>query len=84
MTNPTDKKTDSIAALKNANKHLDEVFKDLAKKDAVMSTTVDSLNRIAQQCGDLKVNIWHEGKWQDTSLRGALVSLAARLTEARA
>lgn len=83
MTNPTDKKTDSINALKNANKHLDEVFKDLAKKDAVMSTTVDSLNRIAQQCGDLKVNIWHDGKWQDISLRSALISLAARLTEAR-
>lgn len=83
MTNPTDKKTDSIAALKNANKHLDEVFKDLAKKDAVMSNAVDALNRIAQQCGDLKVNIWCDGKWQDTPLRSALVSLAARLTEAR-
>lgn len=84
MTDKTaDKKTESINALKNANKHLADLFSDLAKKDAVMSASVDNLNRIAQQCGDLKVNIWHEGKWQDFSLRGALTSIAARLTEAR-
>jgi hypothetical protein len=83
MPAETDKKLDSINALKNANKHLADIFNDLAKKDLTLKTCADDLQRAAAQCGDLKVVVWVANTQKDVSLKQYLGTIANTLNEAR-
>lgn len=77
------KKSESITALKNAHKHLEDLFKDLAKKDQTLKTCSDDLQRVANQCGDIKVMVWVGPLQQATFLKIYLGAIAASLNEAR-
>lgn len=83
MTDKADKKAESIKALKDANKHLADLFHEMNKKDTVLDNSADHLTRIAQQCGDLKVNVWQEGGFKDYSLKVMLMDIATSLNGAR-
>lgn len=78
-----DKKTDSINALKNANKHLADLFADLAKKESVMGVTVNDLQRVAAQLGDIQVSVWVTNNHQSVKLKTYLETIAKTLSEAR-
>lgn len=78
-----DKKAESIAALKNANTHLAQLFTDLNKKDSALKNCADNLNRVAVQCGDLKVEFWSGNQRTTGSLKAYLEAIANNLTEAR-
>lgn len=83
MTTDVDKKTQSINALKNANKHLEDLFKDLAKKDLTLRTCSEDLQRVAAQCGDIQVMVYVGSNRQATSVKQYLGTIAASLNEAR-
>jgi len=78
-----DKKTESINALKNANKHLADLFGDLSKKDLVLSLTANDLSYIARQCGDILVHVYQGQSRTAVSLKLYLEGLAIKLNEAR-
>jgi len=78
-----DKKAESINVLKNANKHLADVFAGLDKKDLTLKNCASDLQRVATQCGDLYVEVWVGSNKQQTSLKNYLSIIATRLNEAR-
>ncbi len=78
-----DKKTESVNALKNANKHLADLFTDLNKKDLTLKTCADDLARVATQCGDLQVYVWVGQKQEHTTLKRYLTTISTSLSEAR-
>ena len=78
-----DKKIESLNALKNANKHLSDVFSALAKKDQVLSSCSADLQFIAKQCGDINVKVWIGSSSQFVELRAFLNTVANRLSEVR-
>lgn len=78
-----DKKADSINALKNANKHLADLFTDLGKKELTLKTCAGDLQRVAAQCGDLKVEFWVGNNRTTGSLKNYLETIATSLNEAR-
>lgn len=79
----TDKKTDSINALKNANKHLADLFTDLNKKESTLKTCAADLQRVASQCGDIHVEVYVGNQRQQASLKNYLNTIATSLNEAR-
>jgi hypothetical protein len=83
MSTTPDKKTESINALKNANKHLADVFADLAKKDQTLQTCASDLQRVAAQCGDIHVSVWIGQKQEMTPLKSYLTAIATSLNGAR-
>lgn len=78
-----DKKTESINALKNANKHLADLFANLAKKESIMGVTVSDLQRVAAQVGDIQVSVWVTNSYQPVKLKTYLETIAKTLSEAR-
>lgn len=83
MTDKPDKKAESIAAAKNLNKHLSDVFAELAKKDEVLRAQSAQLSYAAQQCGDLKIEVYVASQRQAVSLKAFLEAASKALTEAR-
>ena len=83
MVDKTDKKAESINALKNANKHLAEVFTDLAKKEQTLKVCADDLQRVAAQCGDLQIKAWVGQQQQSIPLQTYLRTISNSLNEAR-
>ena len=79
----TDKKTESITALKNANKHLTDVFSHMNKMDATLSSVASDLQSVASKSGELHIYTWWEGKSQCVSLKTFLNSLAKKLEDVR-
>ena len=47
-----------METLKNVNKHLSEVFKQMATKDAALNSVADDLRRIASKVGELRIEAW--------------------------
>lgn len=84
MSEPkADKKAESINALKNANKHLADIFTDLNKKELTMRTCADDLQRVSTQLGDIQVVVWVGQKQEMTPLKRYLCTIATSLNEAR-
>lgn len=79
----TDKKAESIKALKDANKHLADLFSDLAKKDNVLRSTSSDLQYVANQCGDIQVAVYVGANRQVVSLKNYLGTCANTLENAR-
>lgn len=79
----SDKKLESINALKNANKHLADLFNDLNKKELTLKTCAADLQRVAAQCGDLSVEAYVGQSRQQVSLKSYLGTIANSLNEAR-
>lgn len=78
-----DKKTESLTALKNANKHLSDLFADLTKKDFVLQTQASQIDYVANQCGDLQVLVYVGQDRKPTSLKAFLKAAVNALNEAR-
>lgn len=79
----TDKKTESINALRNANKHLADLFTEMNKKDSVLSNTSSELNYVAGQLGDIKVSVYVGSNRTDVYLKTFLQTCAKNLEGAR-
>lgn len=80
---PLDKKTESINALKNANRHLADLFSDLSNKEAMMSAVASELQYIARQCGELRVHTFKGQSSEVVNLKSHLEALAVKLNGAR-
>lgn len=78
-----DKKADSINALKNANKHLADLFSELDKKNAILNKTSSDLQHIARQCGDIQVQVYVGNNSSVVSLKTYLTTCAKLLDETR-
>lgn len=78
-----DKKTESLAALKNANRHLSDVFTLLTKKDAVLQSAASDLSYVAGQCGDIMVKTYTGNQQQVTPLKVFLGTIVSNLNGAR-
>lgn len=78
-----DKKAESIKALKDANKHLAELFNDMAKKDSVLQSQASQISYVARQCGDLKIEVYVGADKKNVSLKSFLDAAAIALNEAR-
>ena len=79
----TDKKTESINALKNANKHLADLFADMNKKDIVLQTCANDLASVARQVGDIRVEVWTGSNKGTPTLKAFLEAMVANLNGAR-
>jgi hypothetical protein len=79
----TDKKIESINALKNANKHLADLFSEMAKKDQVLQSQSTQLSYVARQCGDICVMVFAGSDRKAVSLKTFLEAAATALNEAR-
>lgn len=82
MTEPT-KSQQTLIALRNANKHLTEVFSLIDTKDQAMNFVSDSLRRAAAKCGEIKIDVWEGGNTKSISLKSHLTELATKLEGAR-
>jgi hypothetical protein len=80
---PTTKAKQSIDALKGANKHLDELFKHQSNMESCLGSVSNDLKRIADQCGDLYVNHYFEGRFLPRPLKATLHELSDKLEKAR-
>jgi hypothetical protein len=84
MTDPkVNKKTESLTALKNANKHLTDLFGHILKTDTVLSSQASQIDYVANQCGDLQVLVYVGQDRKSTSLKAFLKAAATALNEAR-
>jgi hypothetical protein len=83
MTATPDKKTESINALKNANKHLADLFTAMNDKDGTLSSVASELQYIARQCGELRVSVYKANQPQSVILKAHLEELAIKLNGAR-
>ena len=58
----TQTKAQESMETQNVNKHLSEVFKQIAAKDAALNSVADDLRRIASRVGELKIEeAWSKG-----------------------
>lgn len=78
-----DKKQESITALKNANKHLTDLFSRVEEKDRTLGNVASELVRVSNKLGDICVDDWEGGRTVHKPLRLILQKLAGQLTEAR-
>lgn len=83
MTDKPDKKAESINAAKNLNRHLSDVFAELDKKDRILALCSGDLNRVAQQLGDIRVEVWVGNSKEITFLKTYLQKIADNLNGAR-
>lgn len=83
MTDVQDKKQESITALKNANKHLTDLFSRVEEKDRTLGNVASELTRISNKLGDIYVDDWEGGRTVYKPLKHIVQKLAERLTEAR-
>lgn len=83
MTATPDKKAESLAALKNANKHLADLFTEMNKKDSVLQTCASDLSYVARQCGELQVRVVVGNNQQMVTLKTYLETIVVKLNGAR-
>lgn len=77
------KAQESMETLKNVNKHLSELFKQIAAKDTALSSVSDDLRRAASKVGDLQIEAWDVNQYKVTSLKSHLNKLADVLNGAK-
>jgi DNA-binding FrmR family transcriptional regulator len=70
-----------VETLKNVNKHLTEVFKQIAAKDSALNSVADELRRAAAKCGEIKIEAWSKSdqRFVTQSLKTHLNDLASQL-----
>lgn len=83
MSDKTDLKTDSVTALRNVSKHLTDVFKSIDNKDLILRTSAADLQHTANQCGDLRIEVWNGSTKEIIFLKTYLLRIATSLNGAR-
>lgn len=73
----------SIEAMKNANKHLTDVFNQMQRMDSALSSVANDLERAASKVGDILILCWKDRQEQPATLRVHLKELAIQLQKAR-
>ena len=73
----------SIAALKNANKHMSELLQTNENMNQIMGSVSTELNSLARQFGDIYIDAFIDGGYKPTKLKTYLNSLAAKLENGR-
>lgn len=79
----TDKKSESINALKNANKHLGELFTDLNRKDGMLQSCSADLRYLAKQVGEIQVMVYVGNERKTVFLKTYLDTIATNLESVR-
>ena len=77
------KAQESMETLKNVNKHLSEVFKQISTKDIALGSVADDLRRVASKVGDLQIEAWDTNQYKTVSFRVHLTKLADTLDGAK-
>ena len=79
------KAQESIETLKNVNKHLSEVFKQISTKDSALNSVADDLRRLASKVGELKIEAWSkvDAKFVSMSFKQHLQDLINTLEGAK-
>lgn len=73
----------SIAALKNANKHMAELLQANENMNQLMGAVGSDLNYLSRQTGELMVSVYADGGYKSISLKNHLNSLATKLENGR-
>ena len=72
-----------METLKNVNKHLSEVFKQIAAKDIALNSVADELRRAASKVGDIQIEVWDVNQYKTSSFKNHLIKLADTLDGAK-
>lgn len=78
-----DKQRESLLALKNANKHLTDLFARMEEKNRTMAAIASELERLAPKMGELQAETYHENRFQQRPLSNTLMDMASRLNKVR-
>lgn len=73
----------TLISLKNANKHLTEIFSLMETKDFALGSVGDSLRRAAAKCGEIKIDVWEGANQKAVLLKTHLTELAVQLEKAK-
>jgi len=73
----------SIAALKNANKHMAELLQANENMNQLMGSIASDLTYLGRQVGDLYVSVYIDGAWKPVNFKNHLNSLANKLENGR-
>lgn len=79
MTEVPPKKESSTAALKNANKHLSELFAAINRNSILIEKTISLAEDIKRGCGELKVDVWVESTKQTLTVKQCLDNIITNL-----
>ena len=77
------KAQESMETLKNVNKHLSEVFKQIAAKDIALSSVANDLRRAASKVGDIQIEVWDVNQYKTSAFKNHLIKLADTLDGAK-
>ena len=77
------KAQESMETLKNVNKHLSELFKQIAAKDTALSSVANDLRRAASKVGDVQIEVWDVNQYRTSSFKNHLIKLADTLDGAK-
>ena len=72
-----------METLKNVNKHLSELFKQIAAKDTALSSVANDLRRAASKVGDVQIEVWDVNQYRTSSFKNHLIKLADTLDGAK-
>ena len=72
-----------METLKNVNKHLSEVFKQISTKDNALISVENDLRRLASKVGHLQIEAWDTNQYRTVSFKNHLIKLADTLNGAK-
>ena len=72
-----------METLKNVNKHLSELFKQISAKDTALSSVANDLRRAASKVGDVQIEVWDVNQYRTSSFKNHLIKLADTLDGAK-
>ena len=77
------KRKESLDALRNANKHLNEIFKQHDNLVLVVEETERQLEHLKSKVGDIAVEVWDGGSYKLTKLSVVLNTMKNKLSGAK-
>ena len=77
------KRKESLDALRNANKHLNEIFKQHDNLVLVVEETESQLEHLKSKVGDIAVEVWDGGSYKLTKLSVVLNTMKNKLSGAK-
>lgn len=83
MTQAPNKAQESLASMKNANKHLTEVLAKIDRMNTAMGVVIQAFDEITPKLGEVQLNVWHDNKWQPMILKNYIGILKAKLNSER-
>ncbi len=84
IATPTqEKRKESVTALKDANQHMQVIFKQLDTMDSAIGNTISEINNIIMKIGSIHIETYFDSKFQQRPLKVILDTLKANLEKVR-